>query len=170
MNKFFGWPLTTWHFPLKKIFFEYFEFKGQTSFKSDHYCIFTHTHTFIKDIVWCLIIDIYKVSVFLEIQIWENHMNSLQSEEAISSQTNLVKEIEDDKLPFCRICHESGGKFIVVWSFNEAILLLLLLLIFFFVAEKQSQLISPCGCKGSMKHVHRACLQKWINMTQRSMV
>lgn len=82
---------------------------------------------------------IYNVSVFLEIQIWESYMNSSQSAEtnSTSSHTQSVKEKEDDKIPFCRICHESEGKFIVVGSSNK-ILWENLLLIFLYCRKTLS--------------------------------
>lgn len=43
--------------------------------------------------------------------------------------------------PCCRICHSGVSR---------------------------EQLISPCNCKGSLGHVHRSCLEQWLNEAGRS--
>lgn len=40
---------------------------------------------------------------------------------------------------FCRICHQSE-------------------------AQTNSQIISPCKCSGTMAHVHRECLERWVTL------
>lgn len=51
--------------------------------------------------------------------------------------------IDQDDIPTCRICHctESPGSGTLV------------------------KLISPCHCSGSLKYVHHACLQQWLDAT-----
>ncbi|KAF6019319.1 hypothetical protein EB796_022370 [Bugula neritina] len=34
-------------------------------------------------------------------------------------------------------------------------------------SDKGGRLITPCRCKGSLKHVHGTCLRKWVEMRQR---
>ncbi|XP_031571165.1 E3 ubiquitin-protein ligase MARCH2-like [Actinia tenebrosa] len=44
--------------------------------------------------------------------------------------------------PFCRICHETGGK------------------------RGHQRLIQPCLCSGTLGNVHRACIERWLTVTK----
>jgi hypothetical protein len=35
--------------------------------------------------------------------------------------------------------------------------------------EGCGELISPCACKGSIKHVHKACLQTWVQTSHNNL-
>jgi len=52
-----------------------------------------------------------------------------------------MEEKGEGEEKMCRICH--GG-------------------------EEEGRLISPCKCKGTMKHVHISCLDKWRRVSQNS--
>lgn len=47
----------------------------------------------------------------------------------------LIQRIEEEKI--CRICRLNSTKL-------------------------KEELISPCSCKGTLAHIHRTCLEKWL--------
>jgi len=51
---------------------------------------------------------------------------------------NVGDDLEDGEKPFCRNCHET---------------------------DPVSDLISPCDCNGSLKFVHRQCLDTWRSVS-----
>ncbi|KAH9278335.1 E3 ubiquitin-protein ligase MARCH1 [Echinococcus granulosus] len=52
-----------------------------------------------------------------------------------------VPIISSPDIPLCRICHDSDSR-------------------------SCGQLIAPCLCDGSLKYVHRMCLQRWLDISQ----
>lgn len=54
------------------------------------------------------------------------------------SETKLSKDIYHSDIPQCRICY----------GINDA-------------PNDLGDLVSPCGCKGTMKYVHISCLKMW---------
>lgn len=70
---------------------------------------------------------------------------------------SVCEEEESKKGRICRICH--GGD-----DFQDLVNSKTLL----FFMNKRDQLISPCGCRGTMRFVHKSCLNEWRTASPRS--
>lgn len=68
---------------------------------------------------------------------WENSKtNPLFENGKIIEELREIEAEEDEEIKECRICLESSG-----------------------------ELISVCNCNGSMKYVHKNCIEQWITQT-----
>ena len=60
--------------------------------------------------------------------------NTVLPEAALDQSEGSLKKDNEDRI--CRICMDAG--------------------------DGSKQLISPCRCRGSMKHIHEECLKTWL--------